>query len=568
KGATPPPPPPAAKRAAPAPPPAAKKAPPPAAKPATPKAPAPAQPAAKKTPPAATPAQPKAKPAAKPVLDPIPYQGGDPFAVGDRQPMAPAPDGQSDDPFAAAIAAGDALATANPEPVPSGFAAPDPFAGPATPSSGIADPFAADPDDPFAGEFTPDPFDADPMAMDDLEVDDQDPFAASANFKSPPAMPPPEATPPVAEPEALELDPDWETDVDDPLAGAVASLDAPLPDISDPEASDEDDDPFGGAVMSLEAGLDDGPAELDEPLDTPGDKSLGAPEAELPADAPVAAAIEEELSAAEANDDVAEDWGIAYEAFECLHRYSEARDRGVTGMAIGPEGALYTCGPELYICRWYFYELAKEQQFDLYSKGCECLTLSPDGQVLLTGAAESNIKLWDAQNGTLLDTLSDHSMGVNGLAISPDGQTVVSSAARSNLKLWDYMTGELQGPLNDESFGVTAVALTPDGQTVLTSSHESNIRFWDRATGELLGPLNIQSLGVTSLVISPDGQAAISGDEQGMLTITSLATGEPIRTIKAHEQPISALAVSPDGWYIVTASPLEMKLWGCWPEED
>ncbi|MEM8642572.1 MAG: hypothetical protein AAGG51_27700 [Cyanobacteria bacterium P01_G01_bin.54] len=610
KKAAAPPPPPAAKKkvAAPPPPPAAKKkvaAPPPPVQPAAKKvpspAPAPPKVAAQRPAPTQPKAKPPAKPTAKPVFDPVPYQGGDPFAVGDRQPATPAPGWQSDDPFAAAIAAGGISQAASPAPAASGVDALNPFAGPAPSSTGAADPFAADANDPFVGEYVPDPFDAapgeaaDPFAADANnpfvgeyvpdpfdaapgEVDDQDPFAASANFKSPPAMPPPmPPTPATADP--LELDPDWQEAEDDPLAGAVASLES-IPNDPDPLAGAiaaldepllgstdvEDDDPFGGAVMSLD--------ELaDEPDDEPNDAlgSVESPITNAVTDTPVTPIADSsptpDAAAPATAAPIPENWDIPYAEFECLHQYSEARDRGITGMAIGPEGALYTCGPELYICRWYFYELTKEQQFDLYSKGCDCLALSPDGQVLLTGAEQSNIKLWNAPDGTLLDTLSDHSLGVNGLVLSPDGQTVVTSAARSNLKLWDYMTGELQGPLNDESFGVTAVAITPDGQIVLTSSRQSNIRFWDWATGELLGPLNIQSLGVTSLVVSPDGQAVISGDEQGMLTITSLATGEPIRTLKAHDQPIAAVAVSPDGWYIVTASPLEMKLWGCWPEE-
>lgn len=600
--AAPPPPPPAAKKrpAAPPPPPPTKKAAAPAA--ARAKAPPPAQPQPQATPKPAS--QPVAKPAATKtasqlVFEPVPYSGGDPFAVGDRIPAVPDPSWQSDDPFAVAIAAGKVPqvtipAATTPDPN-------DPFVVGAAPAASPA--VAVDPNDPFLGEYVPDPFDPEPET-----IDDQDPFAVSANFKSPPAMPPPSDAV-----ESLEANAS-EPDGTDPLA--IASLDAAL-DADRDAVVDEDDDPFADAITSLElasedltepiietpslepltdlderdplagaidALMDDGPdglpaaddADEDDPFGgavmSLGDELASEPKPELEPE-PVSvntvqpAHPDPEPTAELADATTAVGWGIPYGDFECLHQQGEARDRGVTGLVIGPDGALYTCGPELYLCRWYLYELAKEQQFDLFSKGSECLTLSPDGQVLLTGAAKSNIKLWDAINGTLMDTLSDHSMGVVGLALSPDSRTVITCAAETNIKLWDYSTGAMQGPLNDESFGATAIALTPDGQTVLTSSHQSNIRFWDWSTGELLGPLNIQSFGVTSLVVSPDGQAVISGDERGMLTITSLATGEPIRTMKAHDEPITAVAVSPDGWYIVTASPLEMKLWGCWPEE-
>ncbi|NEO85069.1 MAG: response regulator, partial [Spirulina sp. SIO3F2] len=348
-----PPPPPAAKKvAAPPPPPTAKQRPaappPPKAKPAAPPKPVatPAAVQAKAQPKAqAAPAKPAAKPTTKPVFDPVPYSGGDPFAVGDRTPVTPDPGWQSDDPFAAAIAAGTAPSTTVPAAV-SDSDPNDPFAAGVTPTTDTA---AADPNDPFLGDYVPDPFDPEPTVL-----DDQDPFAASANFKSPPAMPPPSSGG-----ESLELTTNEPADETDPLAGAIESLDGlaeeddPLADsvtsletlaeleeddplagaidslMDDSPEADNEDDPFGGAVMSL---TDDSVMDDPEPEPEPERVAVDAP-------APLEPTPEPEMAAVEA------DWGIPYGDFECLHQYSEARDRGVTGLAIGPDGALYTCGP-------------------------------------------------------------------------------------------------------------------------------------------------------------------------------------------------------------------------------
>lgn len=62
------------------------------------------------------------------------------------------------------------------------------------------------------------------------------------------------------------------------------------------------------------------------------------------------------------------------------------------------------------------------------------VVLSPDGQTLYSGSADHTVKLWSAQNGTLLRTLSDSPDWV--LAIAVDSQHLVSGSKDPTIRIW------------------------------------------------------------------------------------------------------------------------------------
>ena len=60
-----------------------------------------------------------------------------------------------------------------------------------------------------------------------------------------------------------------------------------------------------------------------------------------------------------------------------------------------------------------------------------------DGKVLVSGAEDHLIKLWNPYTGKLLDTISRHDADVYAVAISPDGKTLASGDKDGEIKLGD-----------------------------------------------------------------------------------------------------------------------------------
>ena len=47
------------------------------------------------------------------------------------------------------------------------------------------------------------------------------------------------------------------------------------------------------------------------------------------------------------------------------------------------------------------------------------------------------MKVWDAEDGSLLNTFEGHQDSVNSVCYSPDGRKIVSASDDKTLKVWD-----------------------------------------------------------------------------------------------------------------------------------
>jgi len=59
------------------------------------------------------------------------------------------------------------------------------------------------------------------------------------------------------------------------------------------------------------------------------------------------------------------------------------------------------------------------------------VTLSRDGQVLVSGNEDGTVRLWDTDTGRPLATLQGHTGGVRRVALSADGRLLASGGAHT-----------------------------------------------------------------------------------------------------------------------------------------
>jgi hypothetical protein len=103
---------------------------------------------------------------------------------------------------------------------------------------------------------------------------------------------------------------------------------------------------------------------------------------------------------------------------------------------------------------------------------------SPDGRRVVSGLADNTVRIWDAESGRKLRTLTGHSAYVCSVAWSPDGRRIVSGSKDMTIKIWDVGSAVIRtfaGHRND----VTSVAYSPDGRRIVSGSSDGTVKIWD-----------------------------------------------------------------------------------------
>lgn len=217
-----------------------------------------------------------------------------------------------------------------------------------------------------------------------------------------------------------------------------------------------------------------------------------------------------------------------------------------------------------------------------HTKGINCLIFSSrynngESSPILASGSRGEIKLWDLTKGELIETLSEYPWvtsgeinEVNSLAFSPDGQTLVSGGADSTIKLWHIGGLDLIDILHKHHGMVRCVAFTADGLMLVTAGDDRKVLFWDLMQRQVAIALSLDDTAAHSLAISSNGQnLAIGSYRKIKVWQTSqpqkwenIKDSPPSYTLKGHGHIVSALAICADNKLLVSGSwDKTVKIW-------
>jgi len=205
-----------------------------------------------------------------------------------------------------------------------------------------------------------------------------------------------------------------------------------------------------------------------------------------------------------------------------------------------------------------------------YSSSVTSVVITPDGQTVVSGSADSTIKLWNLNTGQEIATLAGHSHGVTSIALAPDGQTLASGSKDKSIKLWNLSTKEEIYTIAGHSDRITSVAIGSDGKTLASASDDTTIKIWNLSNGEEIRTFQwqVKVYYGFDILFSPDGKILVSSSGDDCVSLSAvafnLATGDEIWTKNWQEgrDSVCALAVSPDAETFATLQcPGTIKLW-------
>ncbi|MCB9436627.1 MAG: protein kinase [Anaerolineales bacterium] len=278
----------------------------------------------------------------------------------------------------------------------------------------------------------------------------------------------------------------------------------------------------------------------------------------------------------------------------------------VNDIVFSPDGQfLVSVANDTRVIIWNVESFTQQRLLTGHNERVLAVAFSPDGRQIVTaggspfagGGGDNSLIRWNVEQGQILQRLVGHSLQVTDLVWSADGQWILSGAADTDLRLWSADAGidiarlsldatnvvtaafgehlavlttldmRLIGwdwtqdkvvyefPIDAHTDSVNAVALSPDGTQALTASTDRTLILWDLATGTPLQTLRGHTNQVNDVVFMADGKRAISGARDRTLILWDLTTGEALRTFEAlHTNSILAVALSPDNTRVASAS--------------
>ena len=257
----------------------------------------------------------------------------------------------------------------------------------------------------------------------------------------------------------------------------------------------------------------------------------------------------------------------------------EGHDRSVRSVSFSPDGKLLSSGSsDETVKLWQVEDGKLLQTLEGHGSLVRNVSFSPVnlaspegvGRILASASSDKTVKLWQVEDGTLLQTL-DHRLSeansplgyllVTSISFSPNGKTIASASSDGNVRLWNVENGTLVQTLEAHSSWSKSVSFSPNGKILASGGDDTIVKLWNLETTEEQ-TLNSHLDNVTSVSFSPNGKILASASNDRTVKLWKVADGTLLQTLEGHSGWVLSVSFSPDGKTLASASEDNtLKLW-------
>lgn len=246
-------------------------------------------------------------------------------------------------------------------------------------------------------------------------------------------------------------------------------------------------------------------------------------------------------------------------------RIFKGHEGTVTSVVISRDGKRIASGGADDFVRFWDADTGKELQTFLGKSGTvTAVTLSHDGKWLAAGTGGTGVYTSDPERnfGTRAFSLKtgtkaglfEQTAGVRAVTVSHDGNWLVTAGWNKKLLLWEMNTGKVLREFKGHENVVAAVGLSMNGKWLVSAGFDGTAKLWEVQSGKHIRTFKGHSDAIYCLALSRDGKWIATGGGDRTVRLEELASGNTIRVFNGHTDSVTAVAISADGKRLVTGS--------------
>lgn len=176
-----------------------------------------------------------------------------------------------------------------------------------------------------------------------------------------------------------------------------------------------------------------------------------------------------------------------------------------------------------------------------HSESISKVTLSNNGNILISESYDRTIKLWDIITGHCIDTLENT---VTSVALSIDSKILVSGYIDGTIKIID-----IESAISTSFYGkhmslIDAITISNDNNTLISKSSDGIIKIWDTKSSNCIKTLYTKEESVYSIATSNNNIIFYSGNKDGTIEIWNKNNNTSTIFHDKHNTIVTSITIS------------------------